>query len=65
MLDLAAIVVFAFMILGSLAYIGYQMRALHLSTNSRMDQLLEVTRLSSKAQGNLEGRAEEKLETKG
>jgi len=48
-----------------LLYISYQMRALHLSTNSRMDQLLDVTRLSAKAEGNLAGRAEQKLEPKG
>jgi hypothetical protein len=41
----------------SMAAVFVQLRSLKVHVNSRMDQLLELTRSASKAEGNLAGRA--------
>lgn len=42
--------------------VGETTMATHLSTNSKMDQLLQVSAAAAKAEGNLEGRAEQTAE---
>jgi hypothetical protein len=41
-------------------YINYRISNIHKQINSRMDQLLEITRSSSKAEGKEEQRIEQK-----
>jgi hypothetical protein len=43
-------------------YINYRIGKIHKQINSRMDQLLAMNKTSSKAEGNLEGRADLKNE---
>lgn len=43
-------------------FINYKIQKIHKQINSRMDELLALNRKSSKAEGNLEGRAEAKRE---
>ncbi len=40
------------------------LRKVHKQINSRMDELIDVNKTNSRAQGNLEGRAEQKKESK-
>ena len=44
----------------STLFVNYKIEKIHRQINSRMDELLALNRKSSKAEGNLEGRAEEK-----
>lgn len=46
------------------AYVNKRLGKIHKQINSRMDELLELTRASGRAEGNKEGRAEQKQETK-
>lgn len=39
-------------------YNGHQINVIHVSINSRMTELLELTQKASKSEGNLEGRTE-------
>jgi len=48
----------------SVAWIGFRIKQLERNTNSKMDQLLTTTATAKKAEGNLEGRAEQKAEHK-
>jgi uncharacterized membrane protein YgaE (UPF0421/DUF939 family) len=43
-------------------YINYRIGQIHKQINSRMDQLLAMNKAASKAEGNLEGRADLKNE---
>ncbi len=45
-------------------YINYRIGKIHKQINSRMDELLKLSKEASKAEGNLEGRKELKEENK-
>lgn len=46
----------------STLFVNYKIQKIHKQINSRMDELLALNKASSRAQGNLEGREEERKE---
>lgn len=48
--------------LGMTLVVKYNLEKVHKQVNSRMDELLSIHKAASKAEGNLEGRAEQKKE---
>lgn len=51
-------------IVAGFTYLSAKLTAIHKQINSRMDEMLKLTKDKSKAEGKLEGKQEQKEETK-